>query len=108
VSEYYNSSELGIELLPTTKKIWAAAFHVVAKGSFNGLWRERRDGGNNTPSRIADGDSMPLRWPVLDEYRNFLSGYEITCGDYKQVPTGGAESLLYIDPPYAGTFSNDN
>lgn len=108
IREYYLSAELGIRLPPETQKTWAAAFYVVAKGSFNGLWRENRSGGQNVPSRVKTGDSYLIDWPQLDKYKAFLKGYNITCGDYKKVKTGGEESLLYIDPPYVGTFANYN
>jgi DNA adenine methylase len=108
IARHYEYRQLGLELSDVEKQTWAAAFHVITKTSFNGLWRERKSGQMNTPSCIADGDNVCIRWLDMSQYKDFFSSCKITCGDYKDVETGGEESLLYIDSPYAGTFANYN
>jgi DNA adenine methylase len=108
IKRYYSYKQLSLELSELEIRQWASAFHAITKTYFNGLWRENQSGSMNTPSGVQDNETSFIRWLDLSAYRSFLSGFEISCKDFEDVETGGSETLLYVDPPYTGTFSNYN
>jgi len=74
---------------------------------FNGIWRTNRSGGMNVPygkkeNRITD--SLIER---LEAASNALQGAEIRNQDFEPVLRDAKKGdLVYLDPPYDGTFSD--
>lgn len=78
------------------------AFYLVNKTSYNGLYRVNSNGGFNTPQDNSKS-VRDVKFPDLKPYRNLYSEC-FQSGNYRDIQYP-ANSFIYCDPPYYGTFS---
>lgn len=83
-----------------------ARFIYLKSTSFNGLWRENKSGGMNAP--WGKYKTPPICRPqLLNQCSKALTNTVIECRSFEEVaPDPG--SLIYLDPPYVGTFTDYN
>jgi len=87
----------------------AVGVFVISKWGYNGVWRERRDGGINTPvgSPEKDGSGRRLFDPShLRVTSAALQGAELYARRAAETIAGVRRGgLVYLDPPFAATFT---
>jgi DNA adenine methylase len=99
---YYavRASEPGTDVEAAARMIYLNAH------CFNGVWRTNKKGKNNVPYGHAEGkitDSLIERIALASEV---LQKAEIFNGDFEPiVKAAEAGDLLYVDPPYDGTYT---
>lgn len=89
-----------------TKLEQAARFLFLNRTCFNGLWRTSKEGRFNVPfgKLVKPAFPAPIRIAVSS---GLLQGARLTACSYADVkPPNG--SLVYVDPPYPGTFTSYN
>lgn len=92
----------------------AALFILVTHLCFNGLYRENRKGGFNTPQgRDSKGRPYDVRfidWERLEQGAQLLRNTTIESGSIFPWPTRwprpGLGDVVFYDPPYFGEFSD--
>lgn len=103
------------QLIPTRKPATLAAlFILVTYLCFNGLYRENRKGGFNTPQgRDSKGRPYDVRfidWERLEQGAQLLGHAVIESGSIfpwpERWPRPGLEDVVFYDPPYFGEFSD--
>lgn len=102
------------ERLPD-RVLLAAMFCMLMGTCFNGLYRENRAGGFNTPQG-SDSKKNPHKWNRVDweglkKAGKALRDATLSCGDFLTWPWGNVElpglgDVVFYDPPYFGEFSD--
>jgi len=93
------------------RDLWNAGHHMPARlvfllqTCFNGLWRENAKGLMNTP---WGKHKRPSLFDVANvmAWHKALQGVELRDGDYATTCKPKSGDLVYLDPPYADTFTN--
>lgn len=86
-------------------KLSAARFVFLRQAAFNGLWRVNRSGELNVPWGKYEALRLPTR-EDLEAWSKKLSNARIKSGSYESTCNPGPGDLVYVDPPYLGTFSS--
>lgn len=88
----------------------AALFIFFNKTSFNGLYRENKQGGFNVPYGKYVHPTI-CNEPVIRDAHDALQNVEILCGNYKDVVSAidwHQYNLFYLDPPYRPLLGANN
>lgn len=86
----------------------AARFLCLQATSFNGLWRENAAGQHNVPWSHR---TRPPHYGIaqLSVASRKMYGAEMVCDDALSVMANASRGdVVYVDPPYAGTFTSYN
>ena len=82
----------------------AARLIYLNKLCYNGVYRRNKSGGFNVP--FGGSRSLPSR-DKIHEVSAALTGAEIhCCTAIELIDRAGENDVLYVDPPYHGTFSD--
>lgn len=82
-----------------------ALFLWVLNGSYGGVYREKRGGGINSAMQ-ADRRVGIITEDRLEIWSEALQGSTLTACDFLEtIKKAQKGDLLFVDPPYAGTFS---
>lgn len=82
----------------------AAAYLYMNRAGFNGLWRVNRRGEYNVG--FGKGELARFNTENLRLAARALAGADLRAGDYRAiVESVSAGDVVYLDPPYDGTFS---
>ena len=86
-------------------KPWPWRFYLLSRLSFNALVRHNRSGGFNAPSGILRENPLPTR-AAMEEHERFVQRIGgVRCRDFRgAVADAMPGDLVYLDPPYFGTF----
>ena len=88
----------------TPDAIQAARLIFLNRTGFNGLHRTNKAGHFNVPFGKFAAPAFPTL-ADLERAATLLRGADLHCGDWKaHVDLAGAGDLVFLDPPYPGTF----
>jgi DNA adenine methylase len=79
----------------------AACFYVLNKAGYNGLYRVNRRGQFNVPLGRYAWTALPA--VDFTPYHALFQDWLFTAGDFAETRAPAA-ALVYVDPPYAGTY----
>lgn len=98
----------------SARKAWNAGYRSEAlhlflqQTCFNGLWRENKSGEMNSPWRRSSGVAIPSEDLLVEVSRALAAPKcELRCEDWAEALARvdrKPSSLVYVDPPYFGTF----
>lgn len=82
----------------------AATLYFLMKTGFNGILQVNQNTNNRygTPSGLLNQKDKIYDKDVVYYWNHLLRNAEISCGDYKNCPTG---DFNFIDPPYRDSFT---
>lgn len=87
----------------------APTLFMLMRTGFNGIWQtcEESHGLYGTPAGLLNHTKPEqiYRRKNLMEWHDALSGVELLACDYGDVPVTPNGSLIYLDPPYRGSFT---
>lgn len=82
--------------------IMAELFYYLNRTGFNGMCRFNKKGLYNIPC----GSYTKINYiNDFSNYKELFSNWEFTSGDYREINIQ-EDDILYLDPPYDGTFSH--
>jgi DNA adenine methylase len=114
----YNKMQRNIVLMlrartpisPELQSEWSSLFKYLITFSFNGIWRVNKAGEINAPPRIPNTlhqAPLPIKYAeTYPQFQKIAAKWDITNRDFKDVEIGGANTLLYVDPPYDDQFTS--
>lgn len=86
-----------------------ATLFVLMKLGFNGIWQTCREaeGKFATPSGLLNQVALEqiINVDLLKQWHKALTHTTIHTGSYMTIPVPNEKSLIYLDPPYRGSFT---
>jgi DNA adenine methylase len=86
-----------------------ATLFVLMRLGFNGIWQTCADsrGLFGTPAGLLNHTKMEqvVKTDLVRQWSVALRGASITSGDYREMEYKREGSLIYLDPPYRGSFT---
>ena len=99
--DLFNTAKETISAEETTPLDCAINFYIINKCSFSGLTE------SSSFSPQASTSNFTVRGiKKLTEYQELISNWVITNYSYEEVLIDGMDSFIYLDPPYAVSYTH--
>ena len=87
-----------------------ATLFTLMRLGFNGIWQTCADSNGlfGTPAGLLDHAKMEqvVKEPLIRQWSVALRHASITAGDYRDMEYKREGALIYLDPPYRGSFTS--